>query len=260
MERQRKLGVVEWAIPLVLVNLLFGVFVWVQVTVLFGGHDYVLGTGGPDYATYARGGFAQLGVVTALTLGLVAALGLWARRDTAIDLGLIRALGGLLCLLTLVIVASALKRLGLYADAYGFTWPRLLGFAGELWLGLVFVLLLLAGIRMRADWLPRTTAAAVVLVLFGLVAVNPESLMARTVLDRLGGPYPVDLGFVRGLSADAVDEVQRLPVGYRDCALMKLRITLEQPDPWFRLNLARQHARTAIAGGVADPYGCYPYT
>ena len=63
---------VEWAIPLVLVDLLFGVFVWVQVTVLFGGHDYVLGTGGPDYATYARGGFAQLGVVTALTLGLVA--------------------------------------------------------------------------------------------------------------------------------------------------------------------------------------------
>ena len=146
-------------------------------------------------------------------------------------------------MLTLVIVASALKRLGLYADAYGFTWPRLLGFAGELWLGLVFVLLLLAGIRMRADWLPRTTAAAAVVVLFGLVAVNPESLMARTVLDRLGGPYPVDLGFVRGLSADAVDEIQRLPVGYRDCALMKLRITLEQPDPWYPVE-PRAPART----------------
>jgi hypothetical protein len=57
-----------------------------------------------------------------------------------------------------------------------------------------------------------------------------------------------------------VDEIQRLPIGYRDCALMKLRITLEQPDPWFRLNLARQHARTAVAGGVTDPYGCYPYS
>jgi hypothetical protein len=220
----------------------------------------VLGTGGPDYATYARGGFAQLGVVTALTLGLVAALGLWARRDTSLDLGLIRSLGGLLCLLTLVIVASALKRLGLYADAYGFTWPRLLGFAGELWLGLVFVLLLLAGVRMRANWLPRTTAAAAVVVLLGLVAINPESLMARTVLDRLGGPYPVDLGFVRGLSADAVDEIQHLPAGYRDCALMKLRVTLEQPDPWYQLNLAREHARTAIAAGDTEPYSCYPYT
>jgi len=260
VDRRRPLGAVEWAIPLVLVDLLFGLFVWVQVTVLFGGHDYVLGIGGPDYATYARGGFVQLGFVTALTLGLVAGLGLWARRQTATDLGLIRALGGLLCLLTLVIVASALKRLGLYADAYGFTWPRLLGFAGELWLGLVFVLLLLAGIRMRADWLPRTTVAAAVMVLFGLVVVNPESLMARTVLDRLGGPYPVDLGFVRGLSADAADEIARLPVGYRDCALMKMRITLKQPDPWYRLNLARQHARGAIGGGFTDPYGCYPYT
>jgi hypothetical protein len=260
VERRRPLGAVEWAIPLVLVDLLFGLFVWVQVTVLFGGHDYVLGIGGPDYATYARGGFVQLGIVTALTLGLVAGLGLWARRETATDLGLIRALGGLLCLLTLVIVASALRRLGLYADAYGFTWPRLLGFAGELWLGLVFVLLLLAGIRMRADWLPRTTVAAAVVVLFGLVAVNPEGLMARTVLDRLGGPYPVDLGFVRGLSADAADEIQHLPVGYRDCALMKMRIALNQPDPWYRLNLARQHARTAIGDGLTDPYGCYPYT
>ena len=60
------LEAVEWAIPLVLVDLLFSVFVWVQVTVLFGGHDYVLATGGPDYATYARGGFAQLGVVTGI--------------------------------------------------------------------------------------------------------------------------------------------------------------------------------------------------
>jgi hypothetical protein len=95
-------------------------------------------------------------------------------------------------------------------------------------------------------------------VLFGLVAINPEGLMARTVLARYGGPYPVDMAFVRSLSADAVDEIEQLPVEPRACALRGLRVTLKQPDAWYQLNLAREHARTAISA-VSDPRFCHPY-
>lgn len=230
------LGPLEWAIPLGMLDLLFGIFVWLQVPVLFGGDAYVLGPGGPDYAVHARDGFTLLAIVTALTIAVVAVLTTLARRTTALERGLMRLLGGLLCALTLVVVASACQRLAVYAGAYGLTVPRLLAFAGEVWLGLVLVLLLIAGVRLRAAWMPRATMAAGVLVLFTLVAINPDALMARTLLARLDGPYPVDYGYLRQLSADAAFEIAKIQPG--TCS------PGPTSDPWYAFNLSRHHART----------------
>jgi hypothetical protein len=245
---RKSLGLAEWVIPLAMLDALFAVFVWVQLTVLFAGDSYVLGAGGPDYAVYARGGFTQLMLVTALTLGVVAVLGLCTGRSSYLEVLLLRLLGGILCGLTLVIVASALNRMGTYADAYGFTVPRLLAYAGEVWLGLVFIIVLAAGVRLRATWLPRPVLAAAVGVLLALAAVNPDALMARTVLDRLQSPYGVDYSYLSGLSADAVDELNRAPEPQRSCLLAALANTLDQPDPWYALNLGREHARNALPG------------
>jgi hypothetical protein len=249
-----RLSVAEWAIPVVMLDILFAVFVWVQITVLFAGNDFVLAPGGPNYAVHARGGSAQLGVVTVLTLGVLAALSVWARRTTLGQTRLLQASGGVLCGLTLVIVASALRRLALYAGAYGLTAPRLIAFAGVVWLGLVLILIIVAGARRRAPWLPgapwlpRAVAAAAVAVLFALIAVNPEALMARTVLARLGGPFPVDQAYLRGLSADALDELVRVPdARLRGCLLVPLAQRLREPDPWYAGNLARQRARAYLA-------------
>jgi hypothetical protein len=52
--------------------------------------------------------------------------------------------------------------------------------------------------------------------------------------------------FIRGLSADAVDEILRLPPGIRDCGLAQLRRDLDESEPWYRSNLAREHARDAL--------------
>lgn len=189
-----------------------------------------------------------------ISLGLAAGLGGLVRRQTVRQRVLIRVAGGLLCLLTLVIVASALKRMSLYVEVYGSTWLRILSFAGEVFLGLVFLLLLVAGIRLRGAWLPRATATAAVAVLLALVAVNPEAVMARTSIDaRQDGSYPVDLDFLDWLSADAVDEILRLPPGDRNCALERLTEDLAEPDPWYEFNLAREHARAVLAGVRVGP-------
>lgn len=247
VDRNRPLSGAEWMIPLVVVNIIFAVFVAVQLRVLFGGHAYVLQAGNPDYADYARSGFGQLCFVTVLSLGLVSAVGVLARQETLRQRLMIRLVGGLLCVLTLVIVASALKRMLLYVDAYGFTWPRMLSFSFEIWLGAVFLLVLVAGIRLRGTWVPRATGAAAAAVLFALVAVNPEAVMARTHLERLEGPYGVDFRYLSGLSADVVDEILRLPPGVRDCALADLRAELAADDQWYQFNAAREHARAALA-------------
>src|SRR5205814_1614835 len=73
-----------------------------------------------------------------------------------------------LAVLTLVIVAAALRRMALYEQAYGWTRLRVLVGAVELWLGLLFVLVLVAGVRLRAGWLPRAVAGTAAA---GLLAV-----------------------------------------------------------------------------------------
>ena len=64
------------------------------------------------------------------------------------DRVLLRVLLGALCVLTLAVVASALYRMSLYQDAFGYTVLRVFVDGFELWLGLVVVFLLVAGVRL----------------------------------------------------------------------------------------------------------------
>ena len=69
--------------PLLVLDALFLAFVAVQVTVLFGGNDYVLRTAGLTYAEYAREGFWQLIAAGTLTLGVVKGATLVAQPRTS---------------------------------------------------------------------------------------------------------------------------------------------------------------------------------
>ncbi|WP_155371128.1 DUF4153 domain-containing protein [Catellatospora vulcania] len=237
----------EWVPTVALLDALFGIFVVVQVTTWFRGHEYVLDPAGPTYAEYARGGFGQLLAVALLTLGVAGVVAARAARDTARRRLLLRALGGALCLFALVVVASAVTRMALYVQAYGFTRPRLLADAMVLWLGLLFVAILVAGVRLRSRLLPQVVVGSAVLVLCGLVAVNPDALVARTVIDRYEHDGHLDAAYLAVLSADAAVELDRLPEPHRSCALVHLADELREPDPWYAVNLGRARARALLA-------------
>jgi len=79
----RGLGVIEAVTILVAVDVLFALFVVLQLAYLFGGLD-TMAAGGITYANYARGGFFQLVAVTCLAGGLVVSLhAVVERRSTA---------------------------------------------------------------------------------------------------------------------------------------------------------------------------------
>ena len=209
----------EWAVPVAMLVALFVSFVLVQLAALFGGSAYVRTTTGLSYAEYARQGFWQLSAVTALTLGVIAAAARWAPAATRADRVWLRALLGPLAGLTLLVVASALGRMWTYQEAYGFTVLRLLVSCCELWLGLVYLLVLLAGVRLRARWLPKAVLASGVTALLVLAAANPDRLVADANVDRYRGTGQLDLAYLSGLSADAVPAMERLPEPARGCAL-----------------------------------------
>jgi hypothetical protein len=242
----RRLGVVEWAPVISALTLLFGGFVAVQFTVLFGGERHVLRTAGLSYAEYARSGFWQLVVVTMLTLAVLAGVARWARRERPVERHLLRILLGLLSAFGFVIVVSALSRMYTYQKAYSFTGERLFVMAFELLLGTVFLMILVAGIRWRGAWIPRLTVALAVAMLLSLAVLNPEDYAARRNIARYEQTGKIDAWYLRALSADATPALAGLPDPVRRCTLSWIADDLDEPDPWYAWNLGRVRAREAL--------------
>jgi hypothetical protein len=204
-------------------------------------------TAGLTFAEYARSGFGQLVVVTILTLIVIAVAARKASRVTASDRVLLRAILGALAACTLVVIGSALSRMWVYEQEYGFTRLRVLVSVFELWLGVVFLLVLGAGITLHARWLPRAVLATGVATLIGLAIVNPDRFIADQNVDRYNKTSRIDLIYLRNLSPDAAPALDRLTGPHRDCALGGIARDLrEKPDDWREFNLARYRARGII--------------
>jgi hypothetical protein len=243
----RRLTPWEWGIPLALLDALFLVFVVVQLAVLFGGHEHVLRTAGLTYAEYARQGFWQLLGVGALTLAVVGAATLVADAPRRLQRLVLRLLLAVLCVLTIVVVVSAVRRLHLYEDAFGLTRPRLFAEAVSVWLGALFGLVLAAGLSARARrHLPRIAIAGTAVALVTFTLANPDRLIAERNLDRWYETGRLDIAYLRTLSADAAPTLAELPPGLRRRALGPLAMRLAQAEPWSSFNLSRERARDAI--------------
>ncbi|MFJ3975360.1 DUF4153 domain-containing protein [Streptomyces sp. NPDC090021] len=238
---------IEWALPLVVLNLLFAGFNAVQLAVLFGGYDKVLESTGLTYAEYARQGFWQLLWATLLTLAVIALALRWAPRSGAGDRRLVRVVLATLCALTLVVVAAALRRMDLYVDAYGLTRLRVSVAAMELWLGLVIVLIMAAGV-FGARWLPRAVAgsAAAAVLAFGLL--SPDGMVAERNVARFEQDQKIDLAYFQSLSADAVPALDRLPEPQRSCALRGINDDMSRAGdvPWYAMSMGEYRARQVL--------------
>ncbi len=247
LEPRHALRPIEWILPLAALLALFLAFVAVQITVLFGGRDHVLRTTGLTYAEYARSGYWQLLAAALLTLAVIAAA-LWLadapRRSHRIAL---RALLASLCLLTLVLLASALHRLGLYESAFGLTRLRLAAEAFAWVLAGFFALIVVAGAvpALRRNF-ARTTIAAAAVGLLAFSLANPDGTIARQNIERWRTTGSLDIAYLQTLSADAAPQIAKLPPDLRDEALGPLAGRLAAGNGWGSLNLSRHRARALL--------------
>ncbi|HEY9373800.1 DUF4173 domain-containing protein [Streptomyces sp.] len=257
-QQGRARGRMEWALPLVVLNLLFAAFNAVQLTVLFGGYDKVLKETGLTYSAYARQGFWQLLTATLLTLVVIGLALRWAPRSDARDRTLVRTVLGALCVLTLVVVASALRRMELYVDAYGLTRLRISVEAMEIWLGVVILLIMAAGV-FGAKLLPRAVAVSAAAAVLGFGLISPDAIIAKSNVDRYERLGKIDLDYLDGLSADAVPALDRLPEPMRSCVLVGIDRELRSADDaWYATSWSRSRARDILADRKveADPRTC----
>ncbi|MDP1919688.1 MAG: DUF4173 domain-containing protein [Myxococcales bacterium] len=162
---------------------------------------------GVTYSSYAREGFWQLLTVAAIVLMTVLSV---PHRAKATTLGLqqaVRVSASVLVAATLPMLLSAVNRMMLYEDAYGFTRQRVLSQVVCVFVGLLLVWRALT----LWTWPHRFAVgvvAASVLVLTGFNAMNPDAFIARKNIERSG--Y-LDVFYLRELSADAAPVLRAIP-------------------------------------------------
>lgn len=242
----------EWQVPVGVVIAVFTAFLIAQATAMWGGHDYLQEATGLTYAEYVHQGFGQLVVATLLTLVTIAVAVRKAPRETRGERQVLRLLLGILCGLTLIVVGSALYRMSLYQEAYGYTVLRVLVDAFELWLGLLVVLVLVAGIRLSGWWLPRAAllSGAAFLLVIGLA--NPEAWVAGQNIERYETTGKLDLDYLASLGVDAAPTIaDGLPEDLSRCILGDADSALG--DDLLEWNLGRARAAALTTGASAAP-------
>jgi two-component sensor histidine kinase len=140
------------------------------------------------------------------------------------------------------------------ATAHRFEWlvPVLLVDVFEGWLGVVILLVAVAGVGLRGWWLPRASLLTGVVALLGLAAINPDAWVAQQNLDRYADTGKVDWVYLQTLSDDAVPTFARQPADVAACALAGRDAN---DDDWLEWNLGRARADAHLPGLVPDT-GC----
>ncbi|MFC7489840.1 MULTISPECIES: DUF4153 domain-containing protein [unclassified Knoellia] len=250
----------EWLVPLGVVIALFVLFLAAQATAMWGGHEYLRETTGLTYAEYVHQGFGQLTTATFLTLVVVGIATRKAPRETASDRLVLKVALVSLCLLTLAVVGSALYRMSLYQEAYGYTVTRVFVDGFELWLGLLIVLMIAAIVRGSGRWVPRAALLTGALFFLGFGLMNPDGWVAQRNIERFEETGKLDTYYLAGLGPDAIPAmVAGLDAKQAACVVTwQLERGQDRDDDLLEWNLGRSRAFAAVKSKdlTVDPAFC----
>ena len=250
--RPLSLGIMEIGITLGLLNLLFLVFVLLQLRYFFGGASVVLASDGMTFSEYYRRGFFELVTVAVLVLPLLLSAHWLLRKESPKHERVFRLLAGTQVALLFVIMTSAVRRMLLYQTEYGLTEQRLYTTAFMVWLALVFVWFVATVLRGRREQFACGALVAGLLVIAALHLMNPDAFIVRVNVRHAQAGRSFDASYATTLSADAVPALlEALPTlgeeSQRRIAtgILNRPPTLEGAD-WRSWNWSRSHACRAV--------------
>jgi hypothetical protein len=251
------LGMIEASVVLTAVDVLFLTFMLAQLRYLFGGAEHVLSTAGLTYAEYARRGFFELVVVTGLALPLLVGIFAAVQPETARQARARRLLSLALIVLLTLMIGSALWRMHLYEQMFGWTVLRLYSTALMLWIAATLLWFARTTLRGRAERFPFAPLLGGVGLFAALGVANPAGVVLTVNAHRAQAGADFDGFYAATLRDDAVPILVRvLPVvaptlnaGER-CAIAstfdRARDSARPTGGWRGWNLSRARARRAI--------------
>ena len=203
-------GQIEIAIFFGLINVLFFIFILVQLAYLFGGGNNISAQGF-TYSEYARRGFFEL-----IAVAIISFLLLWTTEKYIVKLNkkhtpLFIILSAALIIQVILIMFSAFTRLALYEQAFGFTTLRLYSHAFVILLAFIFLLLLYKILRnLKENTFAFCSFIAIILFLTALNIQGTDAFIARRNIELFAKTGKLDIFYLSRLSDDAIPDTIKL--------------------------------------------------
>ena len=211
---------------------LLGSFIAVQARVIFGGASFLRATAGLTVATYARDGFFQLILASAVVLVTLVMADWCMTEDDSLAQRRYRVAATVLLVMVTALLVSSAVRIGLYVTEFGLSVERIFASSAIVWV--IGALAAFAGTTLRGHagrFMPVTLLLTVAWVAC-VNLINPDAVVARVNIARAERGETFDAEFHARLSADSlpvlIAEADRLRTSECEALEVGLRRRLEQ--------------------------------
>lgn len=250
------IGPVESTIIYLAVIILFTSFVLIQFQYFFGGQLNIQ-VDGYTYSEYARRGFFELIAVAFFSLMMFLCMHATTKRSGTWQRWLFTGLTILLMILVQVILYSALVRLNLYESAYGFSRLRTYAHVFLVWIGILFLIVVVLEIIRQHQRMALVFLAACVGFVVSLNLLNVDSFIVQQNVRLAERTGSLDESFLGSLSDDAVPVLRdsfaaavsplKEEIGASlACYSWKRSLQKEEPS-WLSFHVARFRAEEDFA-------------
>ena len=263
------LGITETAVVLGYVAILFAIFVGIQFRYFFGG-EVNIGVEGYTYSQYARRGFNELIWVAFFSLIMLLGLGEVTKREASIERRIFSGLSIVIVSLVMVILVSAYQRIMLGIGWHGFSRLRLYPRIFLVWLGLLFIAVVVLEILRKENFITFAALLASFGFAISLSMISVDAATVRHNLPRALHGVNINIEHISTLSTDAVpplvEEFQNLEYSEFHhqqigaiivCYMHYQSYEGKNANDWRSFNLSRWRAKRAIESiqGQLQEYG-----
>lgn len=187
---------------LIAINTVYVLFVIVQFSYLFGAWEGILPEGN-TYADYARNGFFELVMVTAINFVILLLALICVEKKNGLLQKLINILLYILIGCSTVMLYSAFSRMDLYEEVYGYTTARFLVHAFMIFMG---ILLMITALRVAIQRVPLAKCYIVVSLISYVVMnyIGMDVIIANKNIERYEASGKLDTSYLTGLSPEVI--------------------------------------------------------
>lgn len=165
-----------------------------------------------SYSAYARQGFFQLCIVSVIDLAVIIGINLFSKvNEDGKKSGFLKAMTVTLCVFTVLLIITAVSKMGMYISVYGLTRLRFYTSWFMLLLGVLFIGIIIS-VACEKFNLSKFAVTAFTVMFAALSFSNADRLIAEYNIGRYldGSLSSVDITMFSELSADAVPAAEKL--------------------------------------------------
>ncbi len=192
-------------------------------------------------ATYARRGFFEMCIICVINLIIMFCVILFSSRNKGKVQRPIAAICTFISLFSLLLITTAISKMVLYINRFGLTRLRLLTSAFMIFLGIVFILLILRLFITKLPYMrPVVLAAAIIIMLVGFADIDATIAHYNIHAYQSGKLSGIDIQQLTNLNDSAVPYMLTLLDDEDESVRNKVRMHLDVRRSALKLKLERK--------------------